>query len=117
AMVSSRSWAEREPFTESKGLTAMVNPETLPHKPAVSGPRQQAWIRALDRTRLVAIRKPTYCCGRDHFKVYSERAGNTYIVCPVLDDGGLTYHCDCQAGLPSGILRAARSPRTRSPSC
>src|SRR5579862_8491500 len=77
----------------------MVNPQTLPHKPAVSGPRQQAWIRALDRARLVATRKPVYCCGRDHFKVYSERADNTYLVCPVLDDGQLTYHCDCAAGL------------------
>lgn len=81
----------------------MVAQAPIVHKPSVSGPRQQAWIRALDRARLVATRKPTYCCGKDHFKVYSERAGNTYTVCPVLDDGELTYHCDCQAGMNGQI--------------
>ncbi len=65
----------------------------------VSGPRQQAWIRALHRARLVSTRKPTYVIRLDAYRVHSDRAGNDYMVHPVEVDGQLTYHCDCQAGM------------------
>jgi len=60
--------------------------------------RQQAWIRALDRARLVSTHKPTYSPSRDSYRVYSAHAEKEYHVYPVELDGHLTYECDCKAG-------------------
>jgi hypothetical protein len=72
-------------------------------KASVSGPRQQAWIRALDRARLVSTCKPTYVIALDAYKVYSARADAQYMVHPVEVDGELTYHCDCRAGMEGSV--------------
>jgi hypothetical protein len=64
----------------------------------VSGPRQQAWIRALDRARLVSTRKPTYVIALDAYRVHSDRADVDYMIHPVEVDGHLTYECSCKAG-------------------
>jgi hypothetical protein len=60
---------------------------------AITGSRQHAWFRALDRARLTGA-KPTYCLGRDCYKVTSPRAGDVYVITPT----GFGYSCTCQAG-------------------
>jgi hypothetical protein len=75
----------------------MVAAQSTQHTPSVSGPRQQAWIRALDRARLVSTRKPTYVISLDAYRVYSARADAEYMVHPVEVDGVLTYECECAA--------------------
>jgi hypothetical protein len=72
-------------------------------KPEVSGPRQHAWIRALDRARLVSTRKPTYMPQLDAYRVYSARADAEYRVSPVEVDGVLTYECECAAGANGNV--------------
>lgn len=72
-------------------------------KPDVSGPRQQAWIRALDRARLVSTTKPTYMPQYDAYRVYSARAGAEYHVHPVEVDGVLTYECECAAAAHGNV--------------
>jgi hypothetical protein len=64
---------------------------------AIAGPRQQAWFRALDRARLTGA-KPTYCLGRDCYKVTSPRAGDVYIITPITEGAHISYTCTCQAG-------------------
>jgi hypothetical protein len=79
----------------------MVSPVQSPAQPAtVSGPRQQAWLRALERARLVSTRNPLYHPSRDCYSVYSNRAGNTYTVYPIVlpTSLALSYACTCQAG-------------------
>ncbi len=66
--------------------------------PAVAGPRQQAWFRALDHARLTGA-KPTYSIATDSYRITSPRAGDTYFIHPTDESGLLTYHCDCQAGM------------------
>ncbi|HWE62892.1 MAG TPA: hypothetical protein VHB98_14355 [Chloroflexota bacterium] len=68
-------------------------------KPTVTEPEHNAWIRALDRARLLARRKPCYIPRLDAYRVHSDRTGNDYMVHPVEVDGRLTYHCDCAAGM------------------
>src|SRR5579864_7414456 len=60
---------------------------------------QNAWVRALERAREVATRKPCYIPRLDAYRVHSDRTGNDYMVHPVEVDGQLTYHCDCTAGV------------------
>ncbi len=64
---------------------------------SVAGSRQHAWFRALDRARLTGA-KPTYCLGRDLYKVTSPRAGDVYLITPIADDSHVSYSCTCQAG-------------------
>ncbi len=60
---------------------------------SITGSRQHAWFRALDRARLTGA-KPTYVLGKDLYKVVSPRAGDTYVITPT----GAAYTCTCAAG-------------------
>jgi hypothetical protein len=76
----------------------MVSPAPLasnPVTPALAGPRQQAWFRALDRARLTGA-KPTYSIATDSYRVVSPARATPTTSTQL--DGRLTYECSCKAG-------------------
>ena len=60
-------------------------------------PAQQAWIRALDRAKAVAVRKPVYSTGTGTYHVFSPNAQGEYIVSPSVEGRRVSYACTCVA--------------------
>ena len=58
---------------------------------------QQAWIRALDRAKSVATRKPTFNTGTGIYRVFSPRAQGEYTATPAVQGRRVEYACTCTA--------------------
>jgi len=60
-------------------------------------PAQRAWIRALDRAKATATRKPTYTPAAGTYRVFSPRAQGEYTVTPAVQGRRVEYACTCTA--------------------
>ena len=60
-------------------------------------PAQRAWIRALDRAKSVATRKPTFNTGTGTYRVFSPRAQGEYTITPTQQGRRVEYACTCTA--------------------
>jgi len=60
-------------------------------------PAQQAWMRALDRAKATATRKPTYSTGTGMYRVFSPKAQGEYTVTPTQQGRRVEYACTCTA--------------------
>ena len=60
-------------------------------------PAQRAWIRALDRAKATATRKPTFNTGTGTYRVFSPRAQGEYTITPTQQGRRVEYVCTCTA--------------------
>ena len=60
-------------------------------------PAQQAWVRALDRAKAIATKKPIYSTGTGVYRVFSPRAQGEYTITPAVEGRRVEYTCTCTA--------------------
>jgi len=60
-------------------------------------PAQRAWLRALDRAKSVATRKPIFTPSVGTYRVFSPRAQGEYTITPSVQGRRVEYACTCTA--------------------